>query len=457
MKRDANDIHCGEGVDALRAAFDASVVADARAASLNGHEASTKPSSPNGVGYPPGYAGEPIGAGPGPGPDDPTPLAGAVPTLEVLDVGDDDRPIPPRQWLLGNAFCREFVSAIIAPGAGGKTSLRIVQALALATGRSLTGEYVFERCRVLFVCLEDGMTELRRRVRAAMKHHKIEKEEVKDHLFLTTPRSLKLAQYDAKGSAIPGGLDQALRALIDDKAIDQVFVDPVKKCHSVKENDNDAMDAVITIMAQLAVEKKIGFDYASHEAKASGGEPGDPNRARGAGAMKDGGRLIYTLTLMTLVEAQTFGVPEEQRRTLFRVDSAKFNLGPPQTAMWFRFVGVRLGNGDETYPNGDEVQTVERWKPPQMFDGFSTADLDRALEKLAAGMAGGRRYSAAPSAKTRAAWRVLHEIVPTQSEMRCRAVITHWVKNNILTIGKYHDEKERKEFEGIVAAQRIGE
>jgi hypothetical protein len=33
--------------------------------------------------------------------------------------------------------------------------------------------------------------------------------------------------------------------------------------------------------------------------------------------------------------------------------------------MWFRLVGVRLDNATETYPAGDEVQTVERWTPRQ--------------------------------------------------------------------------------------------
>ena len=65
----------------------------------------------------------------------------------ILDVGDDPDPIPPRGWLLGTAFCREFVSSILAAGATGKTALRVVQMLALATGCPLTGEYVFIRCR----------------------------------------------------------------------------------------------------------------------------------------------------------------------------------------------------------------------------------------------------------------------------------------------------------------------
>ena len=30
--------------------------------------------------------------------------------LEIWDAGDDPGPIPPREWLLGNQFCREFIS-----------------------------------------------------------------------------------------------------------------------------------------------------------------------------------------------------------------------------------------------------------------------------------------------------------------------------------------------------------
>lgn len=55
------------------------------------------------------------------------------------DAGDDDEPIPPRGWLLGNTFCRKFISSLIASGGTGKTAVRTAQALSMATGRSLTG------------------------------------------------------------------------------------------------------------------------------------------------------------------------------------------------------------------------------------------------------------------------------------------------------------------------------
>ena len=392
-----------------------------------------------------------------PTPAAPPPGNGAAPLLEVLDVGDDDKPIPPRQWLLGKTFCREFVSGLIAPGAGAKTSLRLAQALSLTSGRSLTGEHVFVRCNVLFVCLEDGIDEARRRVRAGMIHHKVSREEVKGRLFLTTPKRMKMAQYGPKNSVVVGDLDRAIRIFVEERKVDLVMIDPVKKAHTLEENSNDDMDAVVTIFAALAIEKRIAVDVLSHERKSGQPAAGDVNRARGAGSPKDGGRLMYTNTWMTEDEAKTFGVSEAERRLLFRVDSAKVNLAPPSaTAQWFKLVSVNLHNGNDAYSNGDEVQTVECWTPPGMFEGFSTADLNKALDRLRSGMGDGRLYSVAPSAKTRAAWRVLNETCPAQSEERCRRVIAIWVKNGVLTSGPYYDEKERKEVEGITGAKIVG-
>ena len=102
------------------------------------------------------------------------------------------------------------------------------------------------------------------------------------------------------------------------------------------------------------------------------------------------------------------------------------------------------------------MQTVEPWTPPGQFEGFSTADLNKALDRLRAGMGDGRLYSSAPSAKARAAWRVLQEICPAQTEERCRKVIATWVKNDVLTVGTYRDQKERKEIEGITGAKMVG-
>ena len=126
--------------------------------------------------------------------------------LGEWDAGDDDADIPPRAWLLGNTFCRRFLSSLIAAGGTGKTAVRIAQALSLATGRNLTDEHVFRRSRVMFISLEDDRDELRRRVRAAMMHYGINLADVKGWLILAsiTGKEWKLRRPRHSGCAWRG-------------------------------------------------------------------------------------------------------------------------------------------------------------------------------------------------------------------------------------------------------------
>jgi RecA-family ATPase len=136
------------------------------------------------------------------------------------------------------------------------------------------------------------------------------------------------------------------------------------KTHSVEENSNSAIDDVVQILTDLAAKYDISIDVPHHTRKGAT-DPGNADRGRGASATKDGGRLVYTLTTMTSEEAQTFGVSEDARRNLIRMDSAKVNIAPPAAhAKWFRLIGIPLGNATEQYPHGDVVQTVEQWCHP---------------------------------------------------------------------------------------------
>src|SRR5215472_10839251 len=180
--------------------------------------------------------------------------------LGEWDAGDDDAPIPPRGWLLGNSFCRRFLSGVLGDGAVGKTALRITQLLALATGRPLTGEHVFHRRRVLLLSLEDDREELRRRVKAATLHHGIKPEDIKGWLFLAAPKGLKLIEKSALGVEQIGKLEGALRATIAKHNIDLVCLDPFVKAHGLDENDNSAIDRVCDLLARIAIECDIAAD-----------------------------------------------------------------------------------------------------------------------------------------------------------------------------------------------------
>jgi hypothetical protein len=371
--------------------------------------------------------------------------------LNEWDAGADIELPPPRGWLLGNSFARKFMSSLFGDGGTGKTAVRYAQLVSLATGQPLTGEYVFQRCRVLIISLEDDRDELKRRICAVLLHHKIHASELSGWLFLSAPGASagKLMVLDKKGRTTRGRLAATLEAAIIARKIDIVSIDPFVKSHSVEENSNSAIDDVVQVLIDLAAKYNVAIDVPHHVAKGSS-EPGNANRGRGASAMKDGGRLIYTLTPMSTEEAQTFGVSEEDRRLLIRLDSAKVNITRPLgAAKWFRLIGVRLGNATKIYPNGDEVQTVEPWDPPDIWADLNSHLLNKILTAIDAGLPDGSRYTDAPRADDRAAWKVIIDHAPTKTEGQAREVIKTWVKNGVLIRHDYDNPTTRKPAKGL--------
>jgi hypothetical protein len=387
-------------------------------------------------------------------PSDAEPELDGAKGVGALDAGaemPDSTNVPPREWLLGTVFCRAFLSSLIAGGATGKTALRLAQVLALATGRPLTGEYVHQRCKVLFLTLEDSIDELWRRLAAAMLYHKVTREEIRGRLYVQAlgSKGWKLATVGKKGQIEEGELESRVSASIRHLKIDLAVFDPFVKSHSVGENDNAAIDHVATILARMAEAHNCAIDAPHHVSKGVS-DPGNADRSRGASAFKDAGRLVYTMTVMQPEEAESFGVSEAERRSLVRVDSAKINLAPPSIeAKWFRLVGVRLGNATDRYPNGDEVQTVEPWMPPDTWAGLSNVVLNAALSEIDAGLPDGQRYSDAGAAKALAAWRVIQKQASGKTEKQCREIVRTWLKNGVLFTEQYHNPVRREATLGL--------
>src|SRR5262249_46064277 len=210
-----------------------------------------------------------------------------------------------------------------------------------------------------------------------------------------------------------------------------------------------AMDFVCDLLVTLAIEYDIAVD-APHHTKKGQLAPGDPDAGRGGSAARDAGRLIYTLTAMSEDEAKQFGINPENRAAYVRLDKAKVNLAPPaRVAEWFKLVGVPLDNGNDEYPSGDEVQTVEPWTPPKLWEGLATETLNAALSEIDAGLPNGQRYTDAGGGKgERAAWKVVQKHCPTRNEGQCREMIKTWIKNGVLYAVEYDDPIDRRERKG---------
>jgi hypothetical protein len=294
---------------------------------------------------------------------------------------------------------------------------------------------------------EDDQDELDRRVLAACLYHKINLDDLEGWLFVACPKGLKLAEA-RKTSFVPGALEPVLRKAIEKHQPALVILDPFVKLHSLDENDNAAMDYIADKLTQLSHEYDIAIDCPAHTRKGVLAA-GDPDLRRGASAQRDAGRLDRTLLAMSADEAESFGIDVEERKLYLRLDSAKVNLLPPaRTAEWFKLVNVPLGNATDDDPE-DEVQTMEPWAPPGMWEGLDDEVQNRILDQIEKGLPNGQRYSSANRATDRAVWKVVQEHVPDQTEAQCRAIIKTWEKAGVIYPEDYRDPIEREDRKGL--------
>jgi hypothetical protein len=365
--------------------------------------------------------------------------------------------IPPRGWLLGTSFCRKFISGLIGPGSVGKTAVRSAQILALATGRAITGERVHHRSRVLLVGLEDDLAEMARRLMATMRHHGVDPAETEGWIYYFCPRGQHLMEPTQNGAAAPAALYATLRAVIKTISPALVCIDPFIKAAGVNENDNNLIDQVCILLANLADEFDLAQDLSSHVRKGSA-TPGDADQDRGASAKRDAGRLMRTLTVMSEAEAVAYEIKPTDRRSYVRLDDAKLNITQHGQEMWFRLASNEIGNRTDEYPNGDSVQAAERWYPPKVFDGVSIAVACQIFDEIEAGLPNGQRYSASGAAKSRAAWKVVKKHLPNKPDAQCRKVITGWKLAEVLIERDYHNDERRENESGLFAnpAKRPG-
>jgi hypothetical protein len=385
------------------------------------------------------------------------PRKSAIPELRVDDAGNIDRePIEPREWVFGNRYCIGFVSGNLGNGGIGKTALAVVDAISITCGRSLTGEHLFRQENVLIVCLEDQRIELRRRIKAALMYHGIDPSKVKGRLFYCAHKGEKIMARDGRGVVVQGNLGPMIRAAAARHKAKIVIVEPLIKAHSVDENSNVDMDAVVDAFVAMAEEESLSIMLTQHTRKGTN-IAGDADIGRGATAVKNGARLVYTTVAMNESERARYDLDEATAKSLIRIDSAKVNICRPELATWFQLVGVRLGNATAMYPNGDDVQTVTRWEPPDTFAGVSGATWCAIIDAIDAGMSNGQRYSAANNATDRAAWKIVVNHLE-RTEQQARTIINTWVKNKVLVADDYYDPIERKTLKGLKAdpAKRPG-
>lgn len=307
-----------------------------------------------------------------------TPVRSDLPPLEPGRVDFDDlKLLPPRQWLYGYKVSRGYVTFVASPGGVGKTAWVTAAALACCKGEPLLHDKPVRPLKVWLMNLEDDRIEMLRRIKAAVSHYGLD-QEVFENLRINSGRDRRFIvakqQGGEKGSVVAMPDYAAVIEVMRREAIDILIVDPYLRSHSVSENSTEGQDEVMRLYTQIAHETKAGVILVHHFKK--GGAGGDMDSMRGSSTQGGSARSVLTLTPMSVEEAAKAGVDEMQRRLHVRIDDAKNNMAPPMAkAEWIKLHSVSLGNGDETYPEGDKVQVATEWKLPGAWDGVSASAL----------------------------------------------------------------------------------
>ena len=341
--------------------------------------------------------------------------------------------IPPRRWLYGRHLLRKFVSVDVAAGGIGKSSVKIGEALAMASGKALYGKEVHGGPLTVWLYnLEDPAEETERRLHATAKWFKLEAAEVEHRLFVDSGRDQRciIATDTEAGTRIVMPVVEQIKAEIHLNEIDVLIIDPFVSSHEVSENDNRAIDAVAKTWGQIADDCDCAVNLVHHVRKGNGAEA-TAESARGAKALVDAARSVIVYNRMSEDEAGLAGVAQDQRGFYFRTINDKANLAPPGRADWFRMNNVDLANGDK-------VGVACPWTWPELFDGISTAKARAVQRAVAEGK--WRKDPRSPD------W-VGHVVAQTvgmdveKDRKRISAILKEWVKNGVLVEFEDHDQK----------------
>lgn len=310
----------------------------------------------------------------------------AKPPLWIDDDAWDEAAIPVRPWVVPGYLMRGAVTLIAGPGGAGKSSLMVAWSIALALGQPFGRFTPNHACTVLNYNVEDDGAEQRRRMSAALRPANAHPAAIRGKVIRCGPNTVGtlLEREMLSGSMVNTDALESLRSIIAARRPDVLFLDPLVELHTAEENDNTALRLVIAHLREIARSFDIAVALIHHTRK--GGTAGDADAIRGGSAIVGAVRVALTVMSMTEGECEELGLPESQRASFFRVDSAKGNYAPPRAAAWHELVEYELDNGEK-------IAAACPWEAPVGPTGPAPEEMARIEAALEKGIQG-QPYSA---------------------------------------------------------------
>jgi AAA domain len=357
----------------------------------------------------------------------------------------DPSTFPRRQFVYGRHYVRKFLSVTAAPTKVGKSSLALVEAVAMASGRDLLGGIKTVRpMRVWYWNGEDPQEELERRAIAICLHYGVDWREVEKNLFLDSGRDtvIIVATQTKTGAVIATPVEDALTAALIDGNFDVLILDPAVSVHRVSENDNMAIDAVAKTFGRIADKANVAVE-AVHHTRKLGGASATIEDSRGASAWVSAARDVRVCNRMTKDESAKAGIEDGKERLYFRADTDG-NLAPSSATEWFHLASQGLGNGSGgPFDDQDYVGVATTWKWPDAFDGVTVSDLRKVQDAIANGR--WRENSQAKDWAGQAVAQVLKlDATSKPHKAKITALLKTWISTVMLALVEGEDDQRKK-------------
>ena len=258
--------------------------------------------------------------------------------------------IPKREWLVDRLCLKAYITGLVAPGGTGKSSLALALGISVASNSDILQLGVRQQANVLILNNEDSTDELQRRIVGIVTQFQICPSSLEDRLFYTSGYEGKfmLSEMSDSGQKATAFAGDLIKYMLE-KEIGLLIVDPFVSTHNAPENDNTAMDQVMSIYRRVAAKTGAAITLIHHTRKqdTKGSSAGNADIARGASALKDAVRVVATLTPMSKDEAKALTFDAQKRSRHFRLDFAKQNFSPAcVNAWWFRMESCLIDNGE---------------------------------------------------------------------------------------------------------------
>ena len=313
-------------------------------------------------------------------PDAEEALPCAVSALEA------EPPAVPAFAITGFLLDRE-IHLLVSDGGVGKTTV------ALAVAASLAGGYDLFECPafkvnspgpVLFVSEEDGLGVLQNRLKALVRGHGWDREQVLSNIHLIAQKGVSLDDANWRAH---------ITAEVERIGAKLVVLDPLAELTTAAENSNDEMKPNVRFFRALTVKTGASVLVSHHAGKPVEGKR-KIDRIRGASALNSAARGIWFLESMEigiLVECLKMSRSEKPKRFVVKRD---IDSDPENRAKWS---AARLSYASQT---DAEDETAERFVVGELTrrgtlnttelkelakgTGVAAVDLSKALKNLEA-------------------------------------------------------------------------